>query len=221
MKTKIILSILLFSSLTTLLFSQANPNTMSVMIDGKEYKTEPRRIKIGHYGYITGNTTGPDKSLRFWLASVDGTTLTESGDYLIIGEEDNYNKDQAFQNAWTTGKYKGIVGIKYVEETKTPRMEYHVGKSFFNGESINVQMGEDGYLDVTFNATLNGSWWREKATATAFGGVGRLMGKMEDKAVTSASGYDQNIDPEGNGYKMGKEVDSIKLTDGKVRLKMN
>jgi hypothetical protein len=221
MKMKIVFSITLLTCLTTLVFSQANPNTMSVMIDGKEYKSEPRRIKIGQYGYITGNTTGPDKSLRFWLASVDGTDMKESGNYLIIGENDNYNKDQEFQDAWLTGKYKGIVAIKYVEETKTPRMEYHVGKSTFNGESVNVQMGADGYLDITFNATLDGSWWREKATATAFGGVGRLMGKMEDKAVTSASGYDQNIDPEGNGYKMGKETDTIKLTDGKVRLKMN
>ena len=220
MKMKITFAIALLTSLTTLLFGQ-NPNTMTVMVDGKEYKSEPRRIRIGNYGYITGNTTSPDKSLRFWLASVDGTDMKESGEYLIIGENDNYNKDQEFQNAWSTGKYKGIIAIKYVEETKTPRMEYHVGKSSFNGESVNVLMGSDGYLDVTFNATLDGSWWKEKTTATAFGGVGRLMGKMEDKAVTSASGYDQNIDPEGNGYKMQKETDTIKLTDGKVRLKMN
>ena len=34
------------------LFSQeGNPNTMSVMVNGKEYKTEPHRIKIGAYGY--------------------------------------------------------------------------------------------------------------------------------------------------------------------------
>jgi hypothetical protein len=43
---------------------------------------------------------------------------------------------------------------------------------------------------------------------------------MEDKAVTSASGYDQNIDPEGNGYKMQKTLDTIKLSNGVVRLKM-
>jgi hypothetical protein len=43
---------------------------------------------------------------------------------------------------------------------------------------------------------------------------------MEDKAVTSATGYDQDIDPEGNGYKKQKVMDVIKLTEGKVRLRM-
>lgn len=204
------------------LYSQTgNPNTMSVKINDKEFTTEPRRIRIGHYGYITGNTVGPDKSLRFWLASVDGTEWKESGHYLIIGENDNYNRDVDFQQAWATNQYKGIIAIKYVEETKSPRMEYHVGKSKFTGDYVNVTKGEDGYVEFTFDATLDGSWWKEKTSATAFGGVGRIINKMEDKAVTGASGYDQNIDPEGNGYKMQKETDTITLKEGKVRLKMN
>ncbi len=201
---------------------QGNPNTMAVMVNGKEYKTEPRRIKIGAYGYITGNAVNPDRSLRFWLASVDGRDMTESGQYLIIGEEDNYRKDDVFNKEWMTGKYKGIMAIRYVEETKSPRMEYHVGDSKYNGESVKVVMGADGYLDLTFSSvTLDGTWWNEQATATAFGGLGRIVNKMEDKAVTSASGYDQNIDPEGNGYKRQKKTDTITLTDGAVRLKMN
>jgi hypothetical protein len=43
---------------------------------------------------------------------------------------------------------------------------------------------------------------------------------MEDKAVTSASGYDQNIDPEGNGYKKQKTLDKIMLTEGVLKLKL-
>jgi hypothetical protein len=149
----------------------------------------------------TGNVINPDKSLRFWIATIDGSQISESGKYLVIGEDDNYNKDKAFQAEWTTGKYKSIAAIKYVEETKSPRMEYHVGESTFNGESIDVQLPGDGFINLTFNSTLDGSWWKESTSVTAFGGVGRIMNKMEDKAVTSASGYDQNIDPEGNGYK--------------------
>jgi hypothetical protein len=203
------------------LSSQGNPNTMSVMINGKEYQTEPRRIRIGAYGYITGNAVSPDKALRIWLANVDGSDMTASGSYLIVGERDNYRKDDEFNQAWLSGKYKGIAAIRYVEETKSPRMEYHVGDSKFNGESIDVIMGDDGYLNLSFNVTLDGTWWKENATATAFGGLGRLTNKLEDKAVTSASGYDQNIDPEGNGYKKQKLTDTVTLTDGKVRLKMN
>jgi hypothetical protein len=212
--------LLLSLGLPSLYSQSGNPNTMSVMVNGKEYKTEPRRIKIGHYGYITGNAVGPDKSLRIWLGSYDGMDMNESGAYLILGEDESH-KDDAITKEFMTGKYKGIAYVKWVEETKSPRMEYHVGESKFNGESINAVFGTDGYLDLSLNVTLDGSYWKEKTTATAFGGMGRIVNKMEDKAVTSASGYDQNIDPEGNGYKKQKEMDTIKLTDGKVRLKMN
>ncbi len=43
---------------------------------------------------------------------------------------------------------------------------------------------------------------------------------MENKAVTGATGFEQDIDPEGNGYKKQKETDVIELTEGKVRIKM-
>ena len=62
--------------------------------------------------------------------------------------------------------------------------------------------------------------WKEKTSATAFGGLNRLTNKLEDKAVTGATGYEQNIDPEGAGYKKQATLDTIKLTDGKVRIKM-
>jgi len=39
--------------------------------------------------------------------------------------------------------------------------------------------------------------------------------------VTSATGYDSNIDPEGNGYKKQEKTDTIVLTTGKMRLKQN
>ncbi len=193
-------------------------STMSVMIDGKEYKTEPRRIRIGTYGYITGNAISPDKSLRIWLGTYDGSEIKESGTYLIV---DAYNPDtdENIKTAYSTGNYKGIAAIKYVEETKSPRMEYHVGMSENRGETIEVKMGDDGYTEFTFNSSLNGTHWKEKTMTTAFGGVGRIVDKMENKAVTGATGFEQDIDPEGNGYKKQKETDTIVLTEGKVRMK--
>lgn len=62
--------------------------------------------------------------------------------------------------------------------------------------------------------------WKEKSTTTAFGGLRQATNKAEDKAVTGATGYEQNIDPEGAGYKKQPTLDTIKLTDGKVRIKM-
>ncbi len=203
------------------LFSQeGNQNTMRVMVDDQEYTTEPHRIKIGRYGYITGNSISPDISLRIWLGSWNGEDLNEPGRYLIVGEDENYSKDDSIHAAYLTGEFKGIAYIKYVEETKSPRMEYHVGESLYGGEVVEVVLTDDGYQEITFDVTLEGSIWKEKSTATAFGGLGRLKNKLTDKAVTGASGFEQNIDPEGAGYKKQKELDTIKLSEGVVRIKM-
>jgi len=219
MKNLIIIAALCLGAIS--LYSQeGNPNTMSVMVNGKEYKCEPHRVKLGAYGYITGNAINPDKSLRIWLGSFDGRDLNEPGSYLVIGEDENYKKNDSINAAYMTGQYKGIAYVKYVEETKSPRMEYHVGESKYNGETIEVTIGADGYQDVTFNVTLEGSMWKEKSSATAFGGLGRLQDKLTDKAVTGATGYEQNIDPEGAGYKKQAALDTVKLTEGKVRIKI-
>ena len=215
----ILIAVVLFLSTLSLYSQEGNPNTMSVMVNGKEYKTEPHRVKFGAYGYITGNAISPDISLRIWLGSFDGKDLNEPGSYLVIGEDENYKNDE-INNAYISGKYKGIAYVKYVEETKSPRMEYHVGESKYNGETIEVAIGADGYQDVTFNVTLEGSMWKEKSSATAFGGLGRLQDKLTDKAVAGATGYEQDMDPEGAGYKKQAVLDTIKLSDGKVRIKI-
>ena len=207
----------LFAS--TITFAQIDStSTMTVMVDGKEYKTHPQRIRIGTYGYITGNAINPDKCLRIWLGTYDGSEVKESGTYLIV---DAYNPDTDanIEKAYATGKYKGIAAIKYVEETKSPRMEYHVGMSENRGETIEVNMGADGVTEFTFNCSLAGTMWKEKTSTTAFGGLSRLTDKLENKAVTGATGFEQDIDPEGNGYKKQKELDTIVLSEGKVRMK--
>lgn len=197
-----------------------NPNTMSVMVEGKAYTTEPRRITIGAYSYITGNAINPDKSLRIWLGTYDGREIAEPGRYLIVGD-DGYKKDDGVEKAWMTGEYKGIAFVRYIEETKSPRMEYHMGESMFSGQAIEVTKSDDGYFHMAFDADLAGSWWKESTSATVFGGIGRLTDKMADKAVTGATGYDQDIDPEGRGYKKQKTTDSVKLTECRIRLKLN
>ncbi len=220
MRTPIIF-ILLFLSTTSLLSQEGNQNTMTVKVNDTEYKTEPHRVKIGRHGYITGNSISPDISLRIWFGSYDGEDLNEPGSYLVIGEDENYAKDDSIYAAYLTGKFKGLAYVKYVEETKSPRMEYHVGESVYSGETVDVTIGDDGFQEIKFNVKLVGSTWSEKTSATAFGGLGRLKTKLTNKAVTGASGYEQNIDPEGAGYKKQKELDTITLSDGKVRIKIN
>ena len=60
------------------------------------------------------------------------------------------------------GKYKGLVVIKYVEEIREPRMEYHVGKSQNNDETVEVKVNADGSVEANFNGTLMGSYWKDE-----------------------------------------------------------
>jgi hypothetical protein len=198
----------------------ANNNSLSVQIDGKEYNTPPRRIRFGNYLWITANAISPDKSLRIWFGSWMKNDFIEPGTYLIVNADKPDTKEN-LRRVQDLGKYKGIAAIKYVEETRSPRMEYHTGLSQNNDETIEVTKGSDGYLTATFsNTILDGFYWKEKATATVFGGLGRIVNKMEDKAITKASGYDSDIDPEYNGYKKQDKKDKIVLKDGKFRLKI-
>ena len=219
MKTLHFLFVLLVLSGNT--FGQlSNDNSMTVIVDGKEFKTQPRQIKIGNYAYFTGNATKPDKMLRIWLGDFYGQSAVESGTYLIVNADHPDTKEN-IKKVQDVGKYKGIAAIKYVEETKEPRMEYHVGESQNNDETLEVKVGTDNFIEVTFSGTLTGTYWKEKASATVFGGLGRIKDKFESKAITSATGFDSDIDPEGNGYKKQDKKDTIVLKDGKMKLKKN
>lgn len=214
------LLLLLLAVVTTTHGQLANDNTFTVQIDGKPYKTQPRRIQIGRYWWVTANSIKPDQSIRIWLGSLDHKDIIEEGTYLIVDADNPETKDN-WKAAQESGRYKGLAVIKYVEETKEPRMEYHVGKSQNNQETITVKKGTDGFLEAQFSSTLAGSFWKEKGSATVFGGMGRLMGKVQDKIITKTTGYNADIDPEGNGYKQEDKTDTIVLTNGVFRLKMN
>lgn len=196
-----------------------NNNTLSVQIDGKEYKTQPRRIMVGNLWWVTANSVKPDRSLRIWLGGYLKPDQIEEGTYLIVDADKPDTKENR-KRAEASGNYKGFAVIKYVEEIKEPRMEYHVGKSQNNDETIVVKKAADGSLNATFSGTLAGTYWKERATATVFGGVGRIMNKMEDKVITKATGYESDIDPEGNGYRKQEKTDQIVLTNGTFMLKM-
>lgn len=212
---------LLLLAATTASYAQiANDNRFSVQIDGKPYQTQPRRIQLGRYWWITANSLKPDRSIRVWLGNADKTDLLVPGTYLIV-DADKPDTKKNWEEALAAGTYKGIAVIKFVEETREPRMEYHVGKSQNNHETITVKQAADGFLEAQFSSVaLAGSYWKEKPAATVFGGLGRLTSKLEDKVITKTTGYDSDIDPEGNGYKRQDKTDAVTLTDGKFRLKL-
>ncbi|MFN8353556.1 MAG: hypothetical protein U0Y10_03870 [Spirosomataceae bacterium] len=219
MKTALLLVGLLISTVSWAQQVIANDNSFSATVDGKEFKTQPRRIRIGQYWWITANATKPDKSLRIWFVDFDNNSvLPKVGKYLVVGEKES-NKS-LYKKTVEMGTYVGVAVMKYVEETKEPRMEFHVGNGIQeNTGVVEVIKSSDGFMEAKFSAQLEGTYYKEKATATVFGGAGRLIGKMTDKAKTSATGYDYDIDPEGNGYKKQDTIDKI-VVQGTFKLKL-
>ncbi|MEZ4902161.1 MAG: hypothetical protein R2822_10600 [Spirosomataceae bacterium] len=217
MKTTFNLLIGLFISFSV--FAQiANDNTLSVQIDGKEYKTAPRRINIGAMWYITANAVKPDKSLRFWFITFEGKQIPGPGLYKIV-DEDYPVKRKTQEELLENGKYKGLAFARYAEETRTPRMEFHLGKSRRdNGGEVEITSSTDKALEGKFSAVLDGTYWKERTSSTVLGGIGRLKSKMEDKIITSATGYDSDIDPEKWDYKKQDKTDEIVLKEGAFKL---
>lgn len=217
MKTTVKMLISLLVSTSTMA-QIANDNTLSVLVDGKEYKTAPRRINIGAMWYVTANAIKPDKSLRFWFVTFEGKQVPGPGLYKIVDEDYN-TKRQTQEELLENGKYKGLAFVRYVEETRTPRMEFHLGKSRReNGGEIEITSSSEKTLEGKLSATLDGTYWKERTSSTVFGGVGRLINKMEDKAITSATGYDSDIDPEKWDYKRQSQKDEIILKEGVFKL---
>jgi hypothetical protein len=218
MKTTLTLLLALLATIGTTVGQIANDNTFSAQIDGKDYKTQPRRIQLGRYWWVTANSVKPDQSIRIWLGNFDKTDNLEPGNYMIVDADKGDTKEN-WKKAVESGQFKGLAIVKYVLETKEPRMEYHVGKSRNAGEMITVTKTADGFLEGRFDCALAGTYWKEKTTATVFGGVGRLMDKAQDKVITKTTGYESDIDPEGNGYRRQDKTDEVVLKNATFRLK--
>src|SRR5690554_2403678 len=220
MKTKFFLLIIIL--LPSLLMAQENnKNTLTVKVNDTIIEAQPRKVAIGRAVCFTGNVAKPETMLRIWIADFDKGTRFESGNYLVINAETPPGKKEMKDGNYIE-KYKGIAAIRYVLETKPPRMTYHVGDSQNNDETLTVVNNGDGYIEITFdNIVLEGSHWKEKNFATAVGGLGRLQDKMASKVISKTTGFDWNIDPEGNGYRNLDEPDEIKLTEGKMVVKLN
>ncbi|HTO17198.1 MAG TPA: hypothetical protein VLZ83_15640 [Edaphocola sp.] len=218
MKSKLLI-LFLFLSPSLLSAQKNNKNSLTVKVDGVEMQAPTRKVNFGKYVYYTSNLTKPETMLRIWIGNFSGGQANESGTYLVINGDIPPSKKEIKEKNLIE-KYKGIAVVRYVLETKSPRMTYHVGDSGNKDETITVKNTGDGNLEISFNVELDGTHWKEKASATVFGGLGRLQSKAESKIISKTTGFDWNIDPEGNGYRKEKENDTIKLSEGKMIIKL-
>ncbi len=197
-------------------YAQKTPNRMAVTVDGKLYKAEPRKITYGSSVLLTGNTVGPDKSLRIGVGNWASPGAYAPGKYLIVAPDQDIPKDQI--DRLLPENFIGIATLRYIEETKAPRMRYHKGNSGNNNEILMLSVKGDSTIIEFQSVSLTGTNWKEKVTATVLGGVGRLEQKMKDKAKTKVTGYEVDIDPEHNGYHKEDGTDVIMLTNGRISL---
>src|SRR5579859_6475679 len=217
MRTIYMIPVLLFvQSFSPFVYGQTTPNRMTVTVDDHLYKCEPRKIEYNQVVWITGNAIGPDKTLRVAIGNWASPGGYVPGKYLICDTDHELQKDQI--NKLAGDNFVGVAFILYVEETKAPRMQFHKGKSQNNNEILTLSVVKDSTILEFDKATLVGSHWKEKVSSTVLGGVGRLKQKMIDKGKTKASGYEDNIDPEHNGYKQEANSDVIVLTSGRICL---
>ena len=219
MKTKFFLLFLILLP-AGLMAQNNNENTLTVKINDTIMEAQPRRVGMGRAVYFTANISKPETMLRIYIGDFEKGVRYESGTYLVVNADNPPNKKVIKEGDYVE-KYKGIAAIRYVLETKSPRMTYQVGDSQNNDETITVTNNGDGTLEITFdNIVLMGTNWKEKNVATAVGGLGRFQDKMESKVISQTTGFDWNIDPEGNGYRKLKEVEEIKLSEGKMVVKL-
>ncbi len=116
---KLLLSIALCLVITGM-WAQTTPNRMTVTIDGKIYKAEPRKIAYGQGSWITGNTVSPDKSLRIGIGNWASPGAYTPGKYLVCDPDKEMPQDQ--RDKLLPDGFVGIAFINYVEETKAQRM---------------------------------------------------------------------------------------------------
>ncbi len=102
------------------------------------WKTVPKpslaKITYGSSVSLTGNTVGPDKSLRIGVGNWASPGAYTPGKYLIVAPDQEIPKEQ--RDRLLPENFIGIAVLRYIEETKAPRMRYHKGNSGNNNEIL-------------------------------------------------------------------------------------
>lgn len=199
---------------------------VSAMVNGTAFKAPGRRVRFGHYTYVTANLVNPDRTvqLRIWNI-LDESQLPSPGEYEVVAVTDfDKKKSKELEDMFTSARARNMKGyalIDYSEETKGMGFAYHVGESQPGGKFV-LTVSNSDRMEGTFSGKLKGIFYKEKTGATVFGGMSRIMNKLEDKAVTAATGWQGDIsNGPGGGYRKQPETDEITIIDGKLSIAVN
>jgi hypothetical protein len=199
---------------------------VSATVNGKPFKAAGRRVRFGNYTYLTANLVNPDRTVQVRLWHIlDQSQFPAPGEYEVVAITDFEKKKQKeMEEMFANTRAKGMKGyalIDYSEETKGMGFAYHVGESQPGGKFVLTVSNADR-MEGTFSGKLTGVFYKERTSSTVFGGMGRIMGKLEDKAVKAATGWEGDIsNGPGGSYRKQPETDEITVTDGVLSIAVN
>lgn len=182
-------------------------NYISCMVDGKEFKAEAKKLRLPFtkFSYLAfaGFKVSPD--IQVWIRLYYYDEHLEPGTYQVISESNVGNK--------TSKEGKMVYAlIDYTEEISGMGHGYHDGESMEG--VLTITKTEDGLIEGTFEATLNGVYYKKRPMAT-ISGTG-IKGNLRDKLITkSGGGMVVNSGPHDHvNTKKEKKTDTIVITDG-------
>lgn len=210
MKKQILILLLILSIAASRLNAQDYKNFISCKVDGKEWKSEAKRMQIPINGFeylaLAAFQVNPD--VQVWITLYYFTDSLKPGTYPIISEQDIESK--ARKNA---DKQLVWVLVDYTEETKGLGHAFHDGESL-SGNLIITNVTKTS-IEGSFEANLTGVYYKKRAVATMTGSG--LRGNLRDKLLTSAGGgmLTKGGAHDHDNSKKTDETDSIVLSEGK------
>lgn len=210
MKKQIFILLLILSIAGSRLTAQDYKNFISCKVDGKEWKSEAKRMQIPINGFeylaLAAFQVNPD--IQVWITLYYFTDSLKPGTYPIISEQDIESK--ARKNA---DKQLVWVLVDYTEETKGLGHAFHDGESL-SGNLIITNVTKTS-IEGSFEANLTGVYYKKRAVATMTGSG--LRGNLRDKLLTSAGGgmLTKGGAHDHDNSKKTDETDSIVLSEGK------
>ncbi len=192
------------------MFAQKEENFISCSVDGKEYKAEAKRLRIGGFGfdYLTLAAFQVNPDVQVWIRIFYFKDELKPGTYNIVSEEqltyDTRKKKIENDSVW--------VLVDYTEETKKLGYGYHDGESMTG--SLTIEEVTDNSIKGTFEANLKGVYYKKRNVAAVTGSG--IRGNIEQKMLTKAgAGILVTGGPhDHDNTKKLKETDSIVLTNG-------
>ncbi len=206
----VLLQLLGFGSM---LNAQEYSNYISCKVNGKEYKSEARRMKIPMSGFeylaLAAFQVSPD--VQVWIRLCYFSDSLKAGTYAILSEQDMEKESRKKADrdlVW--------VFVDYTEETKGLGHAYHDGESLSG--TLTIDKVSKTSISGSFEANLTGVFYKKRAVATVTGSG--LKANLERKAFTKAGGgMLANGGPhDHDNTKKSDETDSIVLTEGKFHV---